>query len=170
MTFRKARKEDLYTLISIVDQAIANFKADGINQWQNGYPNSEILLKDIADETLYVLEDQDQVIGLLNLVEGPDASYARIEGSWQNDLPYTAFHTVSVRSDLRGNGYAGMLFKEAEILSKQMGYQTVRIDTHHDNKAMQHALAKAGYQLCGTIYLVGGSENGAPRIGYQKML
>ena len=87
-----------------------------------------------------------------------------------NELPYTAFHTVGVRSDLRGNGYAGMIFKEAESLSKRMGYQTVRIDTHHDNIAMQHALNKAGYQLCGTIHLVGGSEHGAPRIGYQKML
>ena len=170
MLFRKADYNDIDTLVSIVDQAILNFKNDGINQWQSGYPNRQILVDDIENDTLFVLEDNDSVIGLLNLMEGPDASYKEIDGAWMNDQPYTVFHTVSVRSDLRGNGYAGVLFKEAEAFSRNLGYKTVRIDTHHDNKAMQHALAKAGYQSCGTIHLVGGHEEGAPRIGYQKMI
>ena len=170
MIFRKAIYNDIDALEDIVNRAIRNFKNDGINQWQNGYPNREILLKDIDDGTLQVLEIDGTAAGLLNLVEGPDPSYKVIEGAWMNDLPYTAFHTVSIHSDLRGNGYAGILFKEAESLSRSMGYRTVRIDTHEDNIAMQHALAKAGYQYCGIIHLVGGIENGAPRLGYQKMI
>ena len=170
MNFRKAIYSDINTLVDIVNQAVLNFKNDGINQWQKGYPNRNVLMKDMEDGTLYVLETDGTIIGLLNLAEGPDPSYEEIEGSWMNDLPYTAFHTVSVRSDLRGNGYAGILFREAEELSRRMGYQTVRIDTHKDNKAMQHALAKSGYQYCGSIHLAGGAEKGAPRIGYQKMI
>ena len=39
----------------------------------------------------------------------------------------------------------------------------VRIDTHRDNKTMQHVVTKHGFKRCGIIYL----ENGAPRIAYQ---
>ena len=170
MNFRKAIHKDMNALLDIVNRAIQNFKNDGIDQWQKGYPNQDALENDISNGTLFVLENNGTVIGLLNLIEGPESSYDVIEGAWKNDLPYTAFHTVAVHPDLRGNGYAGILFREAEAFSRNMGYQNVRIDTHEDNKAMQHALSKSGYQFCGKIHLIGGSDDGAPRIGYQKLI
>ena len=41
----------------------------------------------------------------------------------------------------------------------------IKIDTHHDNKVMQHQLEKEGFVRCGIIKL----ENGEPRIAYQKL-
>ena len=43
----------------------------------------------------------------------------------------------------------------------------LRIDTHHDNKVMQHVIEKNGFTRCGTIYLL--TENGDPRIAYEKL-
>ena len=40
----------------------------------------------------------------------------------------------------------------------------LRIDTHKDNKVMQHLLEKEGFTKCGIIYL----KDGNPRIAYQK--
>ena len=39
----------------------------------------------------------------------------------------------------------------------------VRVDTHHDNKTMQHVILKHGFTRCGVIYL----KSGDPRIAYQ---
>jgi RimJ/RimL family protein N-acetyltransferase len=41
----------------------------------------------------------------------------------------------------------------------------VRIDTHADNKVMQHVLEKRGFRRTGIIYL----ENGDPRIAFEKV-
>jgi len=41
----------------------------------------------------------------------------------------------------------------------------LRIDTHEDNKTMQHVLSKLGFSRCGIIYI----EDGSPRIAYQTL-
>ncbi len=40
-----------------------------------------------------------------------------------------------------------------------------RIDTHNDNKIMQHVIEKNGFIRCGIIYV----KDGSPRIAYEKI-
>ena len=42
-------------------------------------------------------------------------------------------------------------------------FDNLRIDTHDDNKKMQHLIEKNGFIRCGIIYVYDGS----PRIAYQ---
>ena len=42
----------------------------------------------------------------------------------------------------------------------------IRIDTHRDNKIMQHNILKHGFTYCGIIYLLSGDE----RLAYQKIV
>jgi hypothetical protein len=44
--------------------------------------------------------------------------------------------------------------------------ENIRIDTHHDNKIMQHNILKHGFTYCGIIYLLSGDE----RLAYQKIV
>ena len=41
----------------------------------------------------------------------------------------------------------------------------IRIDTHRDNKIMQHNLAKYGFEYCGIIHIASGAE----RLAYQRL-
>ena len=43
--------------------------------------------------------------------------------------------------------------------------QSLRADTHADNKIMQHLLEKNGFTRCGVIHVADGS----PRFAYQRM-
>ena len=43
--------------------------------------------------------------------------------------------------------------------------ESLRADTHADNKIMQHLLEENGFTKCGIIHV----EDGTPRIAYQKM-
>ncbi|MSL30079.1 GNAT family N-acetyltransferase, partial [Escherichia coli] len=45
-------------------------------------------------------------------------------------------------------------------------FENIRVDTHRDNKVMQHILTKYGFQRCGIIYV----KNGTERIAYQRIL
>jgi hypothetical protein len=42
----------------------------------------------------------------------------------------------------------------------------LKIDTHEDNRIMQHQLEKEGFSRCGIVLL----ENGEKRIAYQRSL
>ena len=47
-------------------------------------------------------------------------------------------------------------------------YDTIRIDTHRDNKVMQNAIAKAGFEYCGIIHCWNGDERLAYQFGKNK--
>ena len=170
MTYRLATAEDLDRLVAMSDQAKESFKAKNIDQWQKGEPNRQVLEDSIIRSQIHVLEDMGQVIGMITIVPGPEASYASIDGAWLNQEPYTAFHRVCVEETMKGRGLAARLFSESEQYALETGIRNIRIDTHPDNTSMQRALDKSGYICCGTLVLTEGSEAGDLRLGYQKTL
>lgn len=117
MTYRFADTEDLDQLVAMSDQAKESFKARNIDQWQKGEPNRQVMEASILQSQLHVLEDMGQVVGMITIVPGPEASYASIDGAWLNQEPYFAFHRVCVKDSLKGRGLAARLFSEAEQLS-----------------------------------------------------
>ena len=63
MEFRRAKKEDVKDIMIIVKMAQDYFKEQGIDQWQGGYPNEEVIEKDIDEGYSYVLTDEGKVVG-----------------------------------------------------------------------------------------------------------
>ena len=127
------------------------------NQWGKTSPSVELLQNHIANGNLYALCHEGRIVGAFAMIPGEDPTYNYIEGSWNYDLPYAAIHSVASDGSVKG------LFSQIlEFCSKSSAY--LRIDTHHDNKVMQHVLEKHGFMQCGVIYL----ENGDPRIAYDR--
>ena len=89
-----------------------------------------------------------------------DPTYAAIEdGQWLDDtLPYGTVHRLASAGKHKGVGKA--------VLDWSMEHcQSLRADTHADNKIMQHLLEKNGFTRCGIIHVADGS----PRFAYQKL-
>ena len=126
-------------------------------QWGNHYPPLSMLEADIPAGNLYVVEDQG-IHGVFAYFSEPDPTYAYIEdGAWLSDRPYGTIHRVA--SDGSGGVFSAVLRFAMEQNSH------VRIDTHADNKVMQHVLTKHGFTRTGIIYL----EDGDPRIAYERV-
>ena len=169
MLFRNAREEEVPMLMGMVQDAVRYFRDSHIDQWQHGYPDADTLYEDIRLGRLFVVEKAEAALGMLAILTEPDPSYEKVwEGAWPNDLPYLSLHRVCVSFRHKGQGIAGELFRGAEAWGRQQGFASFRVDTHADNRPMQRCLEKAGYVRCGLIHLVGGAEDGAPRIIYQK--
>ena len=71
-----------------------------------------------------------------------------------------------VASSGSGKGFAAACFDWCREQCLASGCRNLRIDTHADNKVMQHVLEKNGFAYCGKIYL----QDGAMRLAYQKCL
>ena len=61
--FRKATITDAAQIWAILQQAIQRRKADGSKQWQDGYPNPEIIKQDIDNAVGYVLIKEETIVG-----------------------------------------------------------------------------------------------------------
>ena len=106
----------------------------------------------------YVCEDQGRIIATFYYREGPDDTYFRIyDGEWLNTEPYGVVHRIT--SDGTVKGAASFCLDWA---FEQCG--NLKIDTHRDNRIMQHMLEKNGFRYCGVIY----TDDGSERMAYQK--
>lgn len=170
-TLRLMAEGDIPQIMAIIAQAQAYLKAQGIDQWQNGYPDEAVVREDIALERGYVLEDAGRVVGMAALVFDGEPTYQTIyEGTWQTPEPYAAVHRIAVDASCRGQGISDVLMQGVEAVIRKKGFPSARIDTHRDNVVMQRMLQRNGYTLCGVIYLSAGAERGAQRVALEKRL
>ncbi len=170
MEFVLAESKYLEQMCVITEQAKAQLRAMCVDQWQKGYPNRSVWEQDITDKVTYLAVEGDTVLGAFMLLTENEPSYNEIEGEWLTDTPYASLHRVCVSDHCKGSGVAGRLFSYGENLAKQMGFASIRIDTHPENGPMLRAVEKHGFTRCGTIILKGGSEDGDLRVAFEKIL
>ena len=152
----------------LINQAKAYMKEQGIDQWQNGYPNEGEIAVDIAKGYSYVMEENGKIIGTMAVLFDGEPTYDKIyEGAWKADgEPYAAIHRVAVDAECKGQGIAGAMIAEVEKMCREKGVRSMKNDTHRDNQSMQRMQAKNGFEYCGVIYL----EDGAERIAFEKIV
>ena len=165
MKIRKAKTDDLPQIRNIYNAAKEYMDASGNpNQWPEGYPPEEYLRKDIELSRLYVCEEEGVLHGVFMLSTEDDSTYHYIEGTWLNDEPYGVIHRIA--SDGTKKGIFKLVLEFCKEKTAEQSIANLRIDTHADNKTMQHLVEKNGFESCGTIYL----ENGSPRLAYQLVI
>ena len=159
--FRGAVRGDLPQILKIYAHARAVMKASGNpTQWGDNFPPQELLEEDIDSNRLFLYVVNGQIEAVFAFILGADPTYAAIEdGQWLDDtLPYGTVHRLASAGKHKGVASA--------VLDWSMEHcQSLRADTHADNKIMQHLLEKNGFTRCGIIHVADGS----PRFAYQKL-
>jgi N-acetylglutamate synthase and related acetyltransferases len=168
MFVRKANPTDLPAIAELYEKGKALLHKNGVNQWQDGYPNSNSAKADISEGISYVIESDNTVIGSACIIFGEEPTYQDIyEGSWETDSSHYGFlHRVTVSPDYAGKRLAVYLFEKAEQLAKEKQISLLRCDTHKDNISMQKTLTYNGFEKRGIIFL----ENGDKRLAYEKII
>lgn len=167
LRFRQGTEPDLNRIMELVADAQNWFRKQGIDQWQDGYPTQNIILRDILGNENYIIEYNGIVSATAVVSFAGEPTYAEIVGKgWLNDKPYGVVHRIAVSDECRRKGIAKEILHFAEELCAERGVSDIRIDTHCDNMAMRSLLKKMGYTHCGRITLT----SGAYREAYQKEL
>lgn len=157
---RKGQIADIDAIMPLFDAARRFMRATGnMSQWTGGYPSRADILADIRAGNNYIGIDADgEVVITFAFIVGDDPTYSVIEeGSWLNDNRYGTIHRIA------SNGKHSRLMDECVDFCHSI-VSDIRIDTHHDNKAMLGALARLGFSYCGIIYC----RDGSPRRAYQR--
>ncbi|HHV71782.1 MAG TPA: GNAT family N-acetyltransferase [Clostridia bacterium] len=167
MEFRRTGESDINKIMNIIRQAQDYFKEEGIDQWQNNYPNSEIIKGDVEKGYGYVLVEEGEIIGTVAVSFDGEKTYAKIyDGKWISNFDYAVIHRMAVDSNFKGQGLASIIIKNIEKMCLIRDIHSMRIDTHEDNRAMQRLLEKNGFQCCGIIYL----EDNSKRLAFEKLI
>lgn len=155
---RKSIVTDIPRMMEIFAIARRFMKETGNpNQWADNYPSEDLLKEDIQSGDSYVCISENNIVATFVLRGGKDPTYDIIyDGEWKNDLPYATIHRIASSREAKG------IFNSVMGFTLQT-YLSIRIDTHRDNKVMQQAILKSGFEYCGIIYCWNGDE----RLAYQ---
>ena len=162
---RKAQIPEAEIIWQILQQAIERRRKDGSNQWQDGYPNQEVVKTDISLGKGYVLEIDNAIAAYAALVFNDEPAYYEIIGDWLTNDDFLVIHRVAVSNDFLGKGIAVLLFQKLEDFAMENQVFSIKVDTNFDNLAMLHILEKLDYQYCGEVYF-----RGSARKAFEKVL
>lgn len=175
LTLTPACLADLPLILQFITEAQQHLKDQGIDQWQDGYPNEAGIRADIAANIGYlaVLTPAEgsaagaaKKIGYLCIDFGGEPAYDVItDGQWHTAAPYAVVHRMTIGDAYKGKGLARSVFALVDAFCRTQGVQNFRIDTHPDNVKMQHLLTQHGFALCGTVIYASGI-----RLAYDKII
>lgn len=149
----------------MLQQGIIRRKNDGSNQWQDGYPNMEIVKIDIEKSVGYVLTLDDKIIGYSAVIINDEPAYEKIEGKWLRNGNFIVFHRLVIAENNVGSGFSKKIIQFIEEIAKKSNIYNIKVDTNYDNLAMLKNLEKMDYLYCGEVYF-----RGYPRKAFQKLL
>ena len=108
MEIRMAYPNEINRIMEIIQDGKDSLAAAGVNQWQDGYPDQEIIFEDILESRGYVAVENQEVVAYAALHKGNEAAYNDIyDGKWEHDnYLYISFHRVAVAKEAAGRGVA----------------------------------------------------------------
>lgn len=165
MELQTVKEENFELAMNMINDAKRHLKEQGIDQWQNGYPDEACIRRDIAGRKGYFLSDGMQVLGYLCIDFDGEPAYDELNGEWISGGKYAAVHRLAVSDRFRGKGISGDVFRLVEQYALEKGAASVRMDTDAGNQKMQHILRKNGFTCCGTIWF-----DNSEKIAFEKIL
>lgn len=163
--FRKANADDAVSIWNILKDAIRRRAEEGSNQWQDGYPNPDVVKRDLDNGYGYVLTDKGKVIGYCAIIINDEPEYDRLKGKWLTTGDFVVFHRVAIAESHLGIGLATHMLREIEAFARRNSIPSVKADTNFDNKPMLRLFEKLGYTYCGEVVF-----RGSPRMAFEKVV
>lgn len=163
--FRKATSADRPHIWNILQQAILRRKKDGSRQWQEGYPNEDVVQQDIDKGIGYVLTVDDRIACYAAILINDEPAYHELNGTWITNEDFVVVHRLAVSDEFVGQGLAQKMLRCTEEYALTNNIFSVKVDTNFDNIPMLKIFEKLGYQYCGEVTFRGGI-----RLAFEKVL
>lgn len=160
---RQATLDDLLEIMKIIKQAQQRMKQQGLTQWQNNYPNKDIITKDILGGHVFVYEDNG-LLATMSVFDF-DPVYEDIIGRWLNDNHYYVIHRIAISDRAVGKNITDQLYA---YVFKHFKVKDLRIDTHEANKAMIRSLERNHFKYVGIVHVT--TDKDSKRLAYHLSL
>ena len=160
--------DEIDEIIALTKACGKHMRDNGIDQWDEHYPDRGSIQNDIETETLFTLCEGDQILGIVVLNESQDEEYAEINWSTSETDRNLVVHRLAVRPDQQGKGLARQLMDFTEQFAQDEGYDAIRLDTFSQNPRNQRFYLKRGYTDLGAVFLKYKKEH--PYFCYELLL
>jgi len=154
---RKLSPENTEDAYLVIKDVISSMRKQGIDQWDELYPDEPVIMKDISLNQAVGYFDGDKLVGYMALNDEYAPEYDTVK--WSTNVPALIVHRLSVMSAKQGKGIAGNMMLYAEQYAKENNYCSVRLDAFVKNPFANRLYMKLDYDKSGIIKLRKGLFN-----------
>lgn len=168
MELRLAREQDLPQLYGMYREIIEEMNREGIAIWDDFYPCG-LFAGDIAHERLYVLEEDNRVLGAFALCQS-DPGESSVQ--WPEAGKQAMFlDRFGVNVNFRNRGIGSRALALAADLAANCGAEVLRLFVVDINRPAVALYEKNGFSRAEGIYHLHINENTTLReFGYEKRI
>ncbi len=151
MMLEKARYEDLQGVLDMLDHCNRVLSEKGLYQWDEKYPNRNFYEACIEDGELFLLKEEEHMVGTVVLNEDQDSGWSDI--NWQyTQGAQLIIHALLIDPDCQGKGYGQQALELCETYARKSNYSGIRLDAFSENPVALALYVKNGYQKVGEVY------------------
>ena len=148
---RSGKKEDLRSIMKMVEMTIKMMREEQNDQWDETYPILDDFEQDVQNGSLYILEENGSIIGSITIDRNLPIEYNDSSILWRKaEQAYTVYRLM-VDPAARGQGIAARLISYAEEIAKQNETPYIKVDTYALNNKAQKLFEKNGFHKVGEM-------------------
>ena len=144
---------ELEAILQLTRACGQHMRDNGIDQWDEQYPDRAVLVNDLQTETLFAYREGDEILGVVVLNETQDEEYGDVSWSTSEEDRNIVVHRLAVRPDQQGRGLGRKLMDFAEQWARDNRYDAIRLDTYSQNPRNQRFYTHRGYTNLGPVFL-----------------
>lgn len=152
MNIRLATRKDLAQVLQLFESAKRWMINQGINQWDQDYPTSDVIEKDVNAKTLFVaFTEYQELVGAITLDNHQDPEYDDV--NWKHkEIKSLTVHRLCIDPEKGRRGFGLALMQFAETHAKEQGCCSIRLDSYSLNPINLAFYKKLGYNHVGQVF------------------
>lgn len=150
LKIEKGKLSEINQLFQIYLRGKNDLEKNGFYQWTNNYPTRSIIESDLKKGVLFVLRNDKEIIGAINISEEQEPEYETIKWEFDNSQ-VLVIHRLVIDPKYQGNGYARKLMDFAEKYAKENNYSSIRLDAYSQNERVIDFYVKRKYFIRGSV-------------------
>jgi len=151
MDIKLAESKHINEITQIYEACKKDMQSRNIFQWVAEYPNAKIAKKDIENQHLYCIQQEQKVIAVITLNEYQDLEYKEVDWSIKEGKALV-IHRLAVHPAFQSQGLARSLMDFAEAYAQENNYSSIRLDTFSQNPRSLKFYANRNYIKRGEVH------------------
>ncbi|MCG8635847.1 MAG: GNAT family N-acetyltransferase [Desulfobacterales bacterium] len=147
MRILKANITDLQDISALITACRLFLINAGVHQWDEAYPDSGIICRDISQGELYIAMIAGELVGGVTLNQNEDPEYSQIP--WRYSTPALVIHRLCVSPSRQGHGIGSALMAFAEEHARAARHSSIRLDVYSGNPIAVNLYKHLGYSTAG---------------------
>jgi ribosomal protein S18 acetylase RimI-like enzyme len=142
--------KDIDSIMTLINEAVSDMQRNGIDQWDEIYPDKKVITDDIVANSLYGIRTEGNIAGIMALNEYQPQEYQSMH--WDDSNGHALIvHRLCIHPRFQGRGLAKLLMQFAETYAEENNYTSIRLDAFIDNKKALGLYSSLKYNRIGIV-------------------